>query len=268
MIDTHCHLVYENADPEPAISRARQILDAIITCGYPRDYEKNIEIVEKHREFVFLTLGLHPVDNKDMSSEEVDKYLDFVRSKKDSILAVGEIGLDYHWFPEKDSEQGKMFVESFSKCLELAKQLGKPVVLHTRKAEQDCFDMVVSHGIKHAVFHCYAGNMTLARQIIDNGFFISLSSNINRSKNTKKIAKSFPLEQLLTETDSPFLSPVPGKKNEPANVKLVVERIAELRSMSVEEVDRQTTENAVRFFNMPLELKDKGLSNKEVNRLN
>ncbi len=250
MIDTHCHLVYENTDPEPAIARARESgLDAIITCGYPKDYEKNIEVAERHRGFVFLTLGLHPIDIKDMSDGEVDKYLDFIRSRKDGILAIGECGLDYHWFPRE--EENKRFEQVFSRCLELAKELGKPIVLHTRKAEQDCFDMVVSHGIKNAVFHCYAGGMTLARQIIDSSFLISLSSNLDRSKNTKKIAKSFPLEMLLTETDSPFLSPVPGQKNEPANVKLVVEKIAELRGMSIEEVNRQTTENAVRFFKMP-----------------
>lgn len=97
--------------------------------------------------------------------------------------------------------------------------------------------------------------MTLARQIIDRGFLISLSSNMNRSKNTRKIAKSLPLEQLLTETDSPFLSPMPGQKNEPANVKLVVEHIAELRGISTEEVNRQTTENAVKFFKMDLDVR-------------
>ncbi len=206
--------------------------------------------------FVFLTLGLHPIDIKDMNDGEVDKYMDFIRSQKDNILAVGEIGMDYHWFPKgKDKGQDKRFKAVFSKCLELARELDKPVVLHTRKAEQDCFDMAVSHGMKHVVFHCYGGGMTLARQIIDRGFLISLSSNMNRSKNTRKIAKSLPLEQLLTETDSPFLSPMPGQKNEPANVKLVVEHIAELRGISTEEVNRQTTENAVKFFKMDLDVR-------------
>ena len=260
MIDTHCHLVYENTYPEPAIQRARQAgLDAIVTCGYPRDYGNNLGVFERHAGFIFLTLGLHPIDIKDMTSQEVDKYLDNIRLLKDRILAVGEIGLDYHWFPlGKNTDEDARFKEAFSKCLELAKEIGKPVVLHTRKAEQDCFDIVVSHGFKpgQACFHCYAGNMTLARQIIDKGYLISLSSNMDKSKNTKKIAKSFPLEQLLTETDSPFLSPIPGQKNEPANVRLVVERIAELRGQPVEEVDRQTTENAVKFFNMNLEGKE------------
>ena len=252
MIDIHCHLVYNGMDPAPLIANSRKAgLDAIITCGYPRDCEKNMEIASKNKNFVFLTLGLHPVDIKDLSEPEVDKYLEFVRQHKDQIVAVGEIGLDYHWFPDKDSEQGSRFRLVFEQCLELAKSINKPVVLHTRKAEQDCFDIVQSHGIKNAVFHCYGGGMTLGRQIIDAGYFISLSSNMDRSKNTRKIAKSFPLEQLMTETDSPFLSPVPGKKNEPANVRLVVNRIAELRDMPVEEVDRITTENAVRFFGIP-----------------
>jgi len=252
MIDTHCHLVYENADPEPAIARARAAgLKAIVTCGYPRDYGNNLGVFERHSGFVFLTLGLHPIDIKDMTADEVDKYLDNVRMLKDRILAVGEIGLDYHWFP-KGGNEDKRFKEAFSKCLELAKDIGKPFVLHTRKAEQDCFDVLVSHGFKsgQACFHCYGGGMELARRIIDNGFLISLSTNMDRSKNTKKIAKSFPLGQLLTETDSPFLSPVPGQKNEPANVRLVVGQIAKLRGMPAGEVDRRTTENAVKFFGM------------------
>ena len=249
IIDTHCHLVYENADPEPAIARAGQAgLKAIITCGYPRDYEKNIEAAARHKGFVFLTLGLHPIDAKDMTDAEVDKYLEFIRSHKDGILGVGEIGLDYHWFP--DEQDNKRFKMVFSRCLELAKEINKPVILHTRKAEQDCFDMAVSHGIRHAVFHCYAGGMELARRIIDSGFMISLATNMANSKNTKKIAKSFPLESLLTETDSPFLPPVPGRKNEPANVRFVVEKIAELRGMPAQGVDEQTTKNAIRFFNM------------------
>jgi len=258
MIDTHCHLVYENIGPEPAIARAREAgLKAIITCGYPRDYGKNIGVFEKHHGFVFLTLGLHPIDVKDMIDEEVDKYLDNIRMLKNRILAVGEIGMDFHWFPpENNKEENKRFQDVFVKCLDLAKEIGKPVVLHTRKAEQECFDTVVSHGFKEGqvCFHCYAGNMTLARQIIDEGYFISLSSNMDRSKNTRKIAKSFPLEQLLTETDSPFLSPIPGKKNEPANVKLVVEKIAEWRGLPFDEVDKQTTLNAINFFNMPTKL--------------
>jgi len=254
MIDTHCHLVYENADPEPAIARAREAgLKAIVTCGYPRDYGNNLGVAEKHGGFVFLTLGLHPIDIKDMSAEEVDKYLDNIRTLKDRILAVGEIGLDYHWFPlGKNVDEDGRFKDEFSKCLELARDIGKPVVLHTRKAEQDCFDMVVSHGFGkgRVCFHCYGGGMELARRIIDHGFLISLSTNMDRSKNTRKIAKSFPLEQLLTETDSPFLSPVPGQKNEPANVRLVVEQIAGLRGMPAGEVDRQTNENALKFFGL------------------
>jgi TatD DNase family protein len=255
MIDTHCHLVYENAYPEPAIARARAAgLNAIVTCGYPRDYGKNLGIFEKHEGFVFLTLGLHPIDIKEMTDDEVEKYLDNIRTLKDRILAVGEVGLDFHHFPGKNSEESERFEEAFSKCLELAKDIGKPVVLHTRKAEQECFDMVVSHGFKagKACFHCYGGGMELARRIIDQGYLISLSTNMDRSKNTRKIAKYFPLEQLLTETDSPFLSPIPGQKNEPANVRLVVEHMAELRGMPVGEVDRQTTGNAVRFFGMKI----------------
>ena len=257
MIDTHSHLVYEGIDPENAIANAKEAgLNAIVTCGYPRDYIKNVDVARIHKGFVFLTLGLHPIDIKDLTDEEISKYLDYIRERKDDIIGIGEIGLDYHWFPTgKNTEQDKKFEDVFSKCIELAKELGKPVVIHSRKAEQACFDIINSHDIKDVVFHCYAGGMTLAKDIIDRGYMISLATNIDRSKNTKKIAKILPLEQLLTETDSPFLSPDPTKKNEPANVRHVVERISELRCIPFEKADEQTTENAVRFFKILLEKK-------------
>lgn len=251
MIDAHCHLAHERMNPEKAIANAKKIgLKAIINCGYPRDCENAMEITKKNRGFVYLALGLHPVDIAKLDDEEINEYMDFIKERRKEIVAIGEIGLDYHWFPEKNSEEGKRFREFFIRCLELAKELNLPIILHTRKAEQDCFDIVMEQGIEKAVFHCYSGNLTLVRQIADSGFYISLATNLLRSKNTKKIAKSFPLNRILTETDSPFLSPVPGKKNEPANVKMVVEKIAELRGMGFEEVAEQTAKNAERFFGL------------------
>ena len=125
MIDTHCHLVYENIDPEPAIARAREAgLQAIVTCGYPRDYGSNMGIFERHEGFVFLTLGLHPIDVKDLTDQEVDQYLDNIRTLKDRILAVGEIGLDFHWFsPGKNKAEDERFRQVFGKCLDLAKEI-------------------------------------------------------------------------------------------------------------------------------------------------
>lgn len=253
MFDTHCHLAYEGMDSEKAIENAKKAgLTGIIMCAYPRDLQNSMKILEKHRGFVYLSFGLHPVDIADLSDREIEEYLNFVRKNRERAVAIGECGLDYHWYKERGSEQDKRFLKFFEKCIELAKELKLPLVLHTRKAEQECFDIIIKYGVKKAVFHCYSGNLTLAKQIIDSGFYISLATNLLGSKNTKKIAKNFPLDRLLTETDSPFLSPVPGKKNEPANVKMVVEEIAKLRGISFEEADRQIVENVRKFFSIDL----------------
>lgn len=246
----HCHLAYPGLGEirERVVEEAKKSMTALITCGYPRDYKESLELSREHKGFVFLSLGLHPIDISKMTDKEIDDYLGFVREHKEDIVAIGEIGLDRHHF--KDGKDQERFKKVFVRCLELAKELDLPVVLHTRKAEQECFEIVKSLGMKKVVFHCYGGNLTLAKQIIDAGYFISLTTNMNNSSNAKDIAKKFPLERLMTETDSPFLSPEKGKQNVPINVRIVVEKIAELRKMNFEDVDKQTTENAVKFFRL------------------
>lgn len=246
MIDCHCHLGYPGLVEiiNKILEESRNML--VITCGYPKDYEKSLELSKKHKN-IYLSLGLHPIDISKMTDEQVKDYLEFIRSCKNEIVAVGEIGLDYHWF---DKERGERFRKIFVECLKLAKEIDKPVVLHTRKAEEECFNIVKELEMEKIDFHCYAGNLTLAKQIIESGYYISLATNIKNSKNSKAIAKKFPIDRLLTETDSPFLSPNKNVVNRPINVKLVLESIAELRSMTVDEIDKITTENAVKFFNL------------------
>jgi len=248
MIDVHCHLTYErlNEIKEKVIAEAKKTMKAVITCGYPKDCLDALELSKKHSGFLYLTLGLHPIDIVKMTDEKIREYLDFIREHRDDIVAIGEIGLDNHWFKEENDR--KRFENVFIQCLDLSKELKLPVLLHLRKAEEEGFRIIMENEIKDAVFHCYGGNVTLARKIIENNYFISLTTNIGNFKNGKDIAKKFPLEQLMTETDSPFLSPFPEKPNVPQNVRIVVEKIAEIKKMSFAEVDRITTENAVRFF--------------------
>jgi TatD DNase family protein len=221
-------------------------MDAIITCAYPKDLQKNVELVKRYPGFLYLSVGLHPIEIKDMTQKEIDAHWDFIREHADEIVAVGEIGLEKHWF--KEEELLKRFKEVFVQGLDLAKELNKPVVLHLRKAEQEGFDTVVAENMKEVVFHYYSGNISLAKQIIARNYYISIPATINNSSNLKDIAKKFPLEKLLTETDSPFSSPIANTTNVPQNVRLTIEKIAELRKISFEEVDKQTTENAKHLF--------------------
>lgn len=248
MIDIHCHLTYKGLDEikEKVVEEAKQIMDVIITCGYPEDAQKALELSKKHKGLIFLTLGLHPIQIVKMSDKDIEEYKQFVIDNKHNILAVGEVGLDFHWIKEKNKNDRVRGV--FIEFLELSKELELPVILHLRKSEQDGFEIVTDNDVKEAVFHCYAGSMTLAKEIIKEGYYISVGTNLMRSKNTKKIAKSFPLESLLTETDAPFLSPYPGKVNVPQNVRFVLENMGKLRKMPVEEIDRVIMENAKELF--------------------
>ena len=250
MIDIHCHLTYKGLDEikEKVVEEARKIMDAIVTCGYPEDAKKALELLEKNKGFIFLTLGLHPIQIVKMTDKEIEQYKEFVIQNKEKIVAVGEIGLDFHWIKEKSKNDRvkRVFIE----FLELAKELKLPVVLHLRKAEQDGFEILTDNDVKQAVFHCYSGGLTLGKQIIEEGYYISVGTNLMRSKNTKKIAKKFPLNRLFTETDAPFLSPFPGKVNVPQNVQFVLENMSELRKMPVEEIDRVIMKNARELFNI------------------
>jgi len=250
MIDCHCHLTYPGLREirENVVKEAEKEMKAIITCGYPKDCVDALEMSKKYSGFVYLTLGLHPIDIYKMNDDEIEKYLDFIRKHKNDISAIGEIGLDKHWF--KDKKDDERFEKFFIKCLDLSKELGLPVLLHTRKEEEDCFRIIQENDIKNAVFHCYGGNLSLAKKIIDSGYYISIATNVMNSKNSKAIAKKFPINRLLTETDSPFLSPNKNEVNRPINVKLVLNSIAELRKMKFEDVDENTTDSAIKFFGL------------------
>ncbi len=250
MIDVHCHLTYPGLDEikEKVIDEAKNIMDIIVTCGYPDDKEKALRVSEQNKGFIYLTLGLHPIHIVKMSDEEIEEYKQFIIDNKEKIIAVGEIGLDYHWI--KEENKNKRIKDVFNEFLELSKELKLPAILHLRKAEQDGFDIVTKNDVKNVLFHYFSGSMTLAKEIVQEGYYMSLGTLLMRSKNTKKIAKRFPLNRLFTETDSPFNSPYPNTPNVPQNVKFVLEKMSELRNQSVQEIDSIIMDNARKFFNI------------------
>jgi len=250
MIDVHCHLTYPGLDEikEKVIDEAKNIMDIIVTCGYPDDKDKALRVSEQNKGFIYLTLGLHPIHIVKMSDKEIEEYKQFIIDNKEKIIAVGEIGLDYHWI--KEENKNKRIKKVFIEFLELSKELKLPAILHLRKAEQDGFDIVTNNDVKNVLFHYFSGSMTLAKGIIQEGYYISLGTLLIRSKNTKKIAKRFPLNRLFTETDSPFNSPYPNTPNVPQNVKFVLEKMSELRNQSMQEIDSVIMDNARKFFNI------------------
>jgi TatD DNase family protein len=248
MIDVHCHLTYQSMRENlPAIlDSAKKEMQSVITCGLVNDVKDALELRRNNKGFVHLTLGIHPEDVVAMRDEQIERHMDLIRSVRKDIVGIGEVGLDYHWIKEPD--QIKRCKEWFKKFLDLAAEMKLPVVLHTRKAEEDSFEIVSQTDLKNVVFHHYSGNVTLAQQIIDRGYYISMPTITPTSKNLLRIAERFPLSQLVTETDSPFNSPYPGKGNVPNNVRVTIEKIAEKRGMSFDQVDAALSRNAQDIF--------------------
>lgn len=248
MIDVHCHLNFPALKDrlDDVVAQARKEMYAVITCGLINDATQALELRRKHKGFIHLTLGIHPEDVVAMRDEQIERHINFIKANRKDIVGIGEVGLDYHWIKEPDAiNRCKEWLKRF---LDLASDMRLPIVLHSRKAEEDVFEIVSQTDLRHVVFHHYSGNITLANQIVDRGYYVSIPTIIPTNKNLLKIVERFPLEQMVTETDSPFNSPFPGKQNVPNNVRMTIEKIAEKRGMDFERVDAVLTRNAKDVF--------------------
>lgn len=251
MLDTHCHLEQQdyNKDRERVILDCKKELKAVITCcAHPKDFDLTMNMVEKYENFIFATAGIHPEYIKEISKKEKDSFLELIRENKDKIQGIGETGLDYFWV--KESKWQEKQKELFQEMISFAKELKKPLIIHSRDAHEDCVKILEQEDAKQVQMHMFGANQLLQR-VIDNGWLVSLNTIVLKSKKHRKVARDVPLERLLTETDAPWLGPE-GKRNTPLSVKAVIEKIAEIKKIGFEEVDGATTENAVRFFNLPI----------------
>ena len=257
IIDIHCHLTFEqySEDREQVIGEAKQILKGVVTSGVePEDSKLALELAEMHEDFVFVTLGLHPIHVAGKTDHEIEKYEEFISGNKRRIVGIGEIGLDYHWV--RDALKIKRTKEVFVEFLELSKELDLPVVLHLRgtgsEAIEEGLKIVLDEDIRKAVFHCFTGKLQVAEQICEEGYYISLPASIVRSKSMKKVAKRIPLSFLLTETDAPYLSPTEEERNVPQYVKEVYEEIARQRKIDVRIAEEEIERNFERLFEVEL----------------
>jgi TatD DNase family protein len=247
MIDVHAHLAFPDfdGDRDEVLTRCRKELSAVIVSSARYDEGlKALGIAKANPGFAFVTLGYHPTDG----GTDYDRVLELIRKNENRIVGVGEVGLDYHW--EKDLKKRSEQKTVFQEFINLAKELKKPLVIHSWDAEWDCFDMVKDSGLD-CVFHCFSGSEELVQQVVDAGFYISMSTHVVFSKHHKKLAKVIPLDRMLLETDSPFLDPS-HKKNYPWNIKLSAGKIAEIKGLTKEEVLKAAKENAIRVFGLTL----------------
>ncbi len=228
----------------------------IISAGYSiQSSIKAIELSKKY-DFIYATCGISPndiPDNKQKIDEELAKLKNIIEnSDNKKIVAIGEIGLDYYWNTENKDLQKYAFI----KQIELANSLNLPIVIHTREAIMDTLDILknVERPIKPGVFHCCPLNIELIKEALKLNFYISFAGPVTfkNSKNASQVVKEVPLDRILIETDSPYLSPEPkrGKRNDSRNVKYIAEKVAEFKNVSVEEIAKVTYENAINVFNI------------------
>ncbi len=252
LFDTHAHLNDEafDADREAVIESLAEygVVRVIDVACDVRTVDKTIELLEKY-PFIYGTAGMHPHDASAMDNALMDRLKQVLSHKK--MLALGEIGLDYHYDFSPREVQRKWFAEQ----LELARELDMPVTLHIREAFGDCMDILKAHknGLR-GVMHCYSGSVETAYECLDLGLAFSFGGAVT-FKNAKKpieVIEKLPLESILLETDCPYMTPVPyrGRRNDPSFIGLVAERIAEVKGMSAEELSEITFENANRVFEM------------------
>lgn len=247
MIDSHCHLEMFGEEVSEVIKRAEEagVTKIISVASDPESLDKILKIAEKN-PIVYATAGIHPHEAVSWNEELRDKIFELSRHPK--VVAIGEIGLDYHYNHSPREIQQKAFKEQ----LEVANELGLPVVIHSREAFEDTFEILKSSGIKSGVMHCFSGDVSQAQRAIELGMFISISGVVTfkNSKNIKEVARFVPDEYLVVETDAPYLAPEPlrGRKNEPALLKYTVQALAELREVSFEDIQRITTINTMRLF--------------------
>jgi len=250
-IDTHAHLFYPNFedDLDQVIQNAKEakVSYILVPATDLKTAQRVIELTEKY-EMVYGAVGIHPHDSKDWDPSFIQKIEALAKHEK--IVAIGEIGLDYYYdFSPKERQ-----IEAFKLQIELALKLDLPVIIHNRESDNDMMNIIRSYcgaGLK-AQFHCFNSSLDNAMELINMNYMISFTGNITFKKadDLRNIARHIPPAQLLLETDSPFMTPVPhrGKRNEPSYINFIGEQIAELHNLRIEDVARITSFNAFKTY--------------------
>ncbi|WP_455140540.1 TatD family hydrolase [Candidatus Hodarchaeum mangrovi] len=245
MIDSHAHLLpdFVNDVEQLVINAQNSGLTAIINSAIePKHYNYSRELAETFKSFVYSTYGFAPQKIKSLDDNE---SIEAIRKIK-SLVAIGEIGLDYHWIQEREwREQEK---NAFSKFINFGNEMKLPLVIHSRKAEEECISILAKKAEVPVLMHCFAGTIDQAKQVIDLGWLISVPTAVKNRKKHRKITRITPLDFIVVETDTPFLSPFKGRSNEPANIRYAIQEVSLLKDTTFEEVELVTTRNAKKFF--------------------
>lgn len=247
-IDTHCHVVSEYYDDIDEI--IKNAIDngvlKIIINGYNMQSNREVlELVKKY-DIVYGALGIQPEELYDYNDDSLKFIEEHINDEK--IIAVGEIGLDYHYDTDKNLQK-----ELFKRQLKIAYKYNKPVIIHSRDCIQETYNILKESKVK-GIMHCYSGSKEMALEFIKIGFSIGIGgvSTFKNAKNIVDVIKYIPLEYIILETDSPYLTPEPyrGKRNEPMYIPIVAKRVADIKGLDIKEIERTTTDNARRLFDI------------------
>ncbi|MHA1770256.1 MAG: TatD family hydrolase [Candidatus Thorarchaeota archaeon] len=248
LFDAHTHLDMKHYqhDLDKVIKRAQDAgVEGMVTCSTgPGSFRRTLGIVDKYKGIVFHTAGSSV---SQLTRKEADEIIALSRKYADQLVAVGEVGLDYYWI--KDPAGRKAQEPLFIDFIRLAEELHMPIVIHSRKAEAEATDILEREFNGPVLMHCFDGHPRVAQRVADNGWSITLPANFGRYRNRRRAAEIMPLEQILLETDGPYLSPT-GQRNEPANVRYGCESLAEIKEIDSEVVGVTTTSNARRFYRL------------------
>ena len=251
IFDSHAHYndrAFDEDVTELLGSMAENNVGKIMNaCSKLSEMKKIMELC-KNFSFMYGSVGIHP-DSAEKITPEIEKDIK-TYSKGEKILAIGEIGLDYHY----EDVPREIQKECFDSQMSIAVELGLPVIIHDREAHKDSLDIVAAHKGINGVFHCFSGSREMAREVLDLGLYIAFGGSLTFKNNVKTVeaAKYVPLDRIVVETDCPYLTPVPyrGKRNSSVYLKYVIEKIAEIKGVSAVEVEEATYENACRLFNI------------------
>lgn len=249
--ESHAHYDSEQFDDdryEVIESLKNSGVDYVINVG--ADMKSSLTSIELSRkyDFIYAAVGVHPHDAENVKAEDYEKLSSYL--KEDKVVALGEIGLDYYY----DLSPRDIQRQVFKNQLDICENAKKPVIIHSREASQECFDMIKDSRVRRGVIHAFSGSTEMAKEYIKMGFYIGVGGIVT-FKNARKlveVVENIPLERILIETDSPYLSPVPvrGTRNNSQNLKYITEKIAQIKQISPEKVAEITRKNAVSLFDI------------------
>lgn len=258
-VDAHCHLDDEQftSNLDAVIARAEQAgVQAMIAAGVDVESSRKVVALAERNRIVYAVVGIHPQHAATFDGEKLAAIRELASQRK--VVGIGEIGLDFYWAQNPSRE---MQERNFVAQLDLAAELGKPVVVHKRNADDALMDILRRRGVRlnapttRGILHCFAGDLAMARQAIELGYLISFAGNVTFKNATslQDIAKALPLDRIVIETDAPYLSPLRGQRNESANVARVAEKIAELKNIESSVVEQATTHNCETLFGLRID---------------